>query len=489
MPSKLQIKLLSNSGELLNVINCPAGRVCVFRGNTPADLRPYQRALIGTHGKEKLSVNVDGADYDPERHNVIGLGEAAPHAGLTVREFLAKSGVNDDSLSTLLSSYGLDGTADTRCSALSPDQERRIRLLFAISQPESALIVNEPFETITSQWKERFAELLLDFVRLKGGLVVIPSLSYRPECWIDNSLISRIEVGQSIQRTIGFGSAGSQSNEMIDELRRKLRQDHEEDDEDDDEADGIPASLAAAASLGALGSPNLEKTASSDMALIKAWLSSADSLTFKIISSVLAAAVGVGGALVAMQLMTAPDASQPPVVVAAVNPPQHPINKEPEEKKTKLDAAITDARQEVTSGAASSGVAEAPPKPSIHYVLDGYADVIRISIIDTTHGKAGEMADAVPKSADNHPPADSRSGNLYSLLEQAGSSNEQGSSGASAAPPPPQPYQDPYIEEPVEEDTSYDQTEEDQRREEIRAKFLEAIRAAAERREASMDEE
>jgi hypothetical protein len=488
MPSKLQIKLLSNSGELLNVINCPAGRVCVFRGNTPADLRPYQRALIGTHGKEKLSVNVDGADYDPERHNVIGLGEAAPHPGLTVREFLAKSGVNDDTLSTLLASYGLDGTADTRCSALSPDQERRIRLLFAISQPEKALIVNEPFETITSQWKERFAELLLDFVRLKGGLVVIPSLSYRPECWIDNSLISRIEVGQSIQRTIGFGSAGSQSNEMIDELRRKLRQDDEEDD-DDDEGERIPASLAVAASLGALGSPDLEKTASSDMALIKAWLSSADSLTFKIISSVLAAAVGVGGALVAMQLVTEPEAPAPAVVVAAVNPPQPPVQQEPDQKRTKLDAAITEARQEVTSGAASSGASESPAKPSSHYILDGYADVIRVSIIDTTHGKTGEIADAAPKSADNQPTEGRRSGNLYSLLEQAGSSSDQGSAGASAPPPPAQPYEDPYIEETAEEDTSYDQTEEDQRREEIRAKFLEAIRAAAERREASIDEE
>ena len=146
MPSKLQLKTLSNSGELLNVINCAAGRISVFRGNTPADLRPYQRALVGTSSKEKMIVAVDGADYNPETQNIIGLGEAPPHAGLTVRDFLGKTGVRDAALEGLLNSFGLESTADMRVSALSPDQERRVRILFAVAQPEKALIINEPFE-------------------------------------------------------------------------------------------------------------------------------------------------------------------------------------------------------------------------------------------------------------------------------------------------------------------------------------------------------
>lgn len=482
MPSKLQLKLLSNSGELLNVINCTAGRVCVFRGNTPSDLRPYQRALIGTQGKEKISVNVDGNDYNPDEHNVIGLGEAAPHIGLTVRQFFARCGVEDESLPALLSSYGLDGVADTKCSALSPDQERRVRILFAISQPAKVLVANEPFEHITSQWKERFAELLLDFARLKSGLVVIPSLSYRPECWIDNSLVARIEVGQSIQRTIGFGQAGSEANEMIEELRRKIQDDQREEDRN---SRPQAAMLSGAAALGSAGADGAAPPPS-DFALIKAWLTSSDSMAFKVVSSLVAAGIGIGGALFVIQVISEKPADAPPSQVALLQPDQR--DKAAQDKpKAPLDSAVKNAVVEAPQGGTGAAASANQAQPATRYILDGYAEVIRASIIDTAHGNVGEVAAPSSNSAPEPQQQASKSGNFYSLLEQAGSSSA--GDGGQSAPPPPEEEEVEYNSDPVAEEALADPTEEDQRREEIRAKFLEAIRAAAERRDSSMDEE
>lgn len=474
MPSKLQLKTLSASGELLNVINCSAGRVSVFRGNAPADLRPFQRALIGISGKEKMVVAVDGGDYNHESHNVVGLGEAPPHAGLTVREFFERAGVRDATLDSLLNSYGLVSTAETKVSALSPDQERRVRILFAVSQPDKALIINEPFEVLTSQWKERFAEVLLDFARSKNGLIVIPSLSYRPDSWIDNSLIARIEVGQSIQRTIGFGQAGSEANQMMENLKRRLREENPE------EGKGARNAAFAAGAGAMLPGPDAGGEAPSDLSMIKSWLLGSESKSFKLLSTLFAAAIGVGSAVVIMNVSEQDVATSKPQVVAPVQPLAQG-EKPKQSAANPLEKALEPPKQPANAG--DAGKISAPVK--VRYVLDDYPEVIRASIIDTSHGTVGEVAE--PGEQQPQQPANgAKSGNLYSLLEKAGS---ESSGGGSVSPPPPVEEEPEYAEEPLEAEEPQDQAEEDQKREEIRAKFLEAIRAAAERRETAMDEE
>lgn len=475
MPSKLQLKTLSASGELLNVINCSAGRISVFRGNTPADLRPFQRALIGISGKEKMVVAVDGGDYNHDSHNVVGLGEAPPHAGLTVREFFAKAGVRDAALESLLNSHGLESTAETKVSALSPDQERRVRILVAVSQPDKALIINEPFEVLTSQWKERFAEVLLDFARAKNGLIVIPSLSYRPDSWIDNSLIARIEVGQSIQRTIGFGQAGSEANQMMEDLKRRLREENAE------EGKGARNAAFAAGAGAMLPGTDAGGEPPSDLAMIKSWLLGSESKTFKLLSTLFAAAIGVGSAVVIMNATQQDAATSKPQTVAAVQPLAQ--GEKPKQSSTNaIEKALEPPKQAANTG----DVSKVSPPVKVRFVLDDYPEVIRASVIETSHGTVGEVAE--PEEQQPTQPANSaKSGNLYSLLEKAGS---ESSGGGSASPPPPVEEEEPeYAEEPFEADEPQNQAEEDQKREEIRAKFLEAIRAAAERREAAMDEE
>ena len=480
MPNKLQIKTVSNSGELLNVINCPAGRVCVFRGNTPADLRPYQRALIGSHGKEKLSVTVDGKEYLPEQQNLIGLGESAPYAGLTTRQYLTGVGILEDALVGLLTSYGLESVIDTTCSTLAQDQERRIRLLAATADPSKALIVNEPFEGIGNQWRERFAELLLSFVKNQQGLLVIPSLSYRPECWIDNALISRIEVGQSIQRTIGFGAAGSDSNQLIADLKKQILGDKARDEK------RAASSLSVGAIAAGVAMQSGVESKSSDLSLIKAWLASRDSLAFKVIGTVLASSVGILTALTVMGVL--PKLTGQEAILAPLHLQQA--------AQTEVVAKVPNIKDLIVQGdvnpTGASQVALAKSDavlPSEIYILDGYPEVIRASVLETVHGIVGEVAIAEANTAAIQ--AAPRSGNLYSLLESASSKTDGGDakSGSSYPPEYPAPAYEAQEEQDEPFETTEETTDEATQRDVIRGKFLEAIRAAAERRESALDEE
>lgn len=349
-----------------------------------------------------------------------------------------------------------------------------MRILVAVSQPDKALIINEPFEVLTSQWKERFAEVLLDFARAKNGLIVIPSLSYRPDSWIDNSLIARIEVGQSIQRTIGFGQAGSEANQMMEDLKRRLREDNAEEEKG-------PRNAAFAAGAGAmLPGTGTDGEPPSDLAMIKSWLLGGESKTFKLLSTLFAAAIGIGSAVVIMNANSKESQKSAPQVVAAVQP-ANPGEKPKQPPANAIDKALEPSKQSASAGE----VGRAQPPVKVRHVLDEYPEVIRASIIDTSHGTVGEVAEP-EEHQPQQPTTGAKSGNLYSLLEQAGS---ESSGGGSSSPPPPVEDDSEYAESEPEPQDPQDQAEEDQKREEIRAKFLEAIRAAAERREAAMDEE
>jgi len=216
---KLQIKQLSKTGELLRCLNCHASQVTVFRAFSSAALTPFQRALAGVPGPERFTIVLDGSPFEPDQHSLIGFGELFPAAGTTTLQFLTNMGISESSANSLLVSYGLDNVVSSYCTDLSEDQERRLRILAATSLEDKILILNNPFEIMNSQWKERFAELVISFARNKNQIVIIPSLSYRPQHWINNEMIARIQVGENIQKTIGFSSGSSEVAEMIKMVR------------------------------------------------------------------------------------------------------------------------------------------------------------------------------------------------------------------------------------------------------------------------------
>jgi len=476
MPNKLQLKLLSNSGELLNVVNCLAGKISVLRASVPSDLRPYQRALAGSPGKENLVVTCDGNEYRAEDHIVIGFGEPSPAAGLSVREFLAKNRVHDSAADALLLQIGLEAVADKKCADLSADQEARLRLITATTDPERAIVLNDPFENISGQWRERAADLLASFARSRKALIVIPALSYRPESWIDNQSVERIEVGQTSQRTIGFGAAGSQANALINEIRDRVRQEHRTENHP------VEKATLATAALGGAAIPTDELHEPTHP---RRWAP---------LGKIAAASLGAGLSVwVAISFLPQSKSPLGSLSKNSAVPRQPSASQQAEENaapplSSSASANTTDERQagniQVSASVAKPQQAEPSKSTGEDFVLDHYPSAVKASLIDTARGvvsfKSARSDSAPPSQAQGD-----KSGNLFSLLESA-SSKSPGAPAPSEYSEPESSYSE--AEEPGDLDTSpVSASEEEARREEIRNRFLEAIRAAAERRQAESE--
>jgi hypothetical protein len=482
MPKKLQIKLLSQSAELLSITNCSAGHISVLRAESPGELRPYQRALSGNKGKERFIITVDGVEYKTEDHNLIGFGEIPPHSGLTVSQYLSSVGLIDGAITGLLMSFGIEGIEQKSCSALTPDEERKVRLFAATTQPAKVIVINEPFEPIMSSWRERIAEFLSDFVRTKNGLVVVTSLSYRPDSWIDNATISRHQVGQSLRKTIGFGSLDSEDSQFINQLRDQIQAEHNSPAPPPPQPEHRPQaaamSLGAAAMLGGEATvPHVEEHVIEETSsLLKFTLTPGTSTALKAGAGIGAGGLGIWAALALLGIFHSTSPEKQPAQVAALI--QHDLH------GSQIDHPSNDgASQSHThpQGSARLSASVEPLKSS--YILDRYPEPIRVSLLDTSKGALGEAALPEAPVAPAKASSDT-SGNFYKLLESA--STDKGDPASREAnwqqPEDMGAWQEPDGSEP-EPELEFNATEEEERREAIRQKFLEAIRAAAERRE------
>ena len=372
MPQKLQIKLLSNSGELLNVVSCFSGQTSVLRASSPSELKPYQRALAGIQGPEKFSISIDGEEYRPADHNLIGFGERLQFDDITVSALLEQAGFQTHTVEPFLLSFGLDGTASKRCKDLSEDEVRRLRLIAATYSPERVLILNEPFEPIASQWRERFAELLSNFARSKSGLVVVTSTSYRPECWIDNDTVARIQVGQNLQRTIGFGAAGSDTTNLMNQVRDFAREEAKKEQHRE--------TTIAAAAAAATASPSLSKeTFTPPKSVVPQAAKGSSFLAITPTQILLAVALGLTG------YVAITDSKHTPQTIIMVkqdppNPPGPPSN--PPNNTVPIGTGPDDhAAQNVPH------TEPPPPPPAVpEFILDLYPEPIRVSLLDTVNG-------------------------------------------------------------------------------------------------------
>jgi hypothetical protein len=487
MPKKLQIKLLSQSAELLSITNCSAGQISVLRAESPSELRPYQRALTGSQGRERFVITVDGSEYRTEDHNLIGLGEVAPHSGMTVSQYLSSVGLLDGGISALLMSFGIEGIEQKLCSALSPDEERKVRLFAATADPAKVIVINEPFEPILSSWRERMAEFLTDFARAKNGLVIVTSLSYRPDSWIDNPAIARHQVGQSLRRTIGFGSGQSEDAQLLNQLRDQVRADQT--------TVAPPASPpqqrphAAAMSLGAAALMSTNPSTHEGLQPEKVELSKFTALIHnaRLVDSLKAgAALGAGGlgvwaAVALLGIYPSTSAKTPSTEVKTLTK-----NQEPDEANK---AANNGGISISTSGSQDTNKRAVPPEVmKAAYILDNYPPAIKAALLDTSKGIMGDTAlggaiapPPAPSTSQN-----SKEGNFYKLLESAGTDkNTATEDGVSQRLDDAGSWQAPDTSDIEQE---FNPTEEEQRREAIRQKFLEAIRAAADRREQGEEE-
>jgi hypothetical protein len=154
---------------------------------------------------------------------------------------------------------------------------------------------------------------------------------------------------------------------------------------------------------------------------------------------------------------------------------------------------ITETTAPPPPPAAAPPQVEAPQEPPAppQFVLDEYPEMIRASLLDTVNGVVSDMPPAGGVGpAVEQKPADPPNGNIFKLLESASNkSPDKTSLGAPVyvdGPPPPAAYDGPGSApfDPPPPPPPLDEEGEQAKREAIRQKFLEAIRAAAERRAA-----
>ncbi len=218
---RLEINRISQTGEVLRKISCLAGRITVFRSNIDREYELYRAALAGWETKDRVSLQLDGVTFSARKACMIGFGEAfASEPGdPTVHDFLLQAGVPDDRVETELLDLGLGGLANQRCKMLGPVQERVLRLVAAIYQNPPVIVLYEPFEQVAEQWREVLGQRLSSLVWKKKSIVVVVRLTNRPECWVENEHVARVQLERPRKRTIGFGSDIDPINEMAMQLR------------------------------------------------------------------------------------------------------------------------------------------------------------------------------------------------------------------------------------------------------------------------------
>lgn len=217
----LEINRLGIVGDLVRRVRCLARRVTVFRSVSSAEINLYSAALQGLAPSDQFAVLLDQAPFKPQEHNLIGFGEKFDPADLTPADtLLLRSGIAGEEIEPLLRSVGLAGILTSPVGQLPAGQSHVLRILVALQRPEQVLILNEPFDSVPDEWREPLAQLIANFAWFKHAIVIVTKLSYRPESWIENQAIARVQLERPRKRTIGFGGQSAES-EVIAAIREE----------------------------------------------------------------------------------------------------------------------------------------------------------------------------------------------------------------------------------------------------------------------------
>jgi len=210
---RLEINRLDANGEVLRRICCLARHVSVFRSKTATESGLYAAVLQGIPTKERFSILLDDRTFDPTKHSFIGFSDRLPYSDLTtVASYMSFVGMPTELTESTLLRFGLGGVATAKVADLNPSQIRILEILAATQYKDRVLVLNDPFQQISQEWREKVAELLTQYAWDKQAIVVITRLSYRPQRWIENEIITRIQLERPRQATIGFGTSTDEPN-------------------------------------------------------------------------------------------------------------------------------------------------------------------------------------------------------------------------------------------------------------------------------------
>jgi hypothetical protein len=220
---KLLIKQLSKSNEAIGLITCLPKKINVFRSQDPQDLAPYKRALTFTPGPERFTLEHANKKLNSSDLVYIGTNDTEILTPENVERFenlLANSSIP----TVVFEQLGLKESKKKTVKDLSLCELRRLTILELFNLHSKICILVNPFEPIAYNFREQVAEFLIEIAQTQEHIIIVPELNFRPNAWIDNSNIQRIEVGQNLQKTIGFGSAPSELQAMLEEVRQSVKE-------------------------------------------------------------------------------------------------------------------------------------------------------------------------------------------------------------------------------------------------------------------------
>jgi len=204
----LEIHRFSDIGEKARTIRCIPGRVTVFRARSEDELQTYRLALEGKRPAEEFSLVLDSQPFNPQDHFFIGFGarDESP-TSQTVSEYLIRWGVEPEKIKASLSTMGLDDLSQQRCTDLSPVTWRMVRQIACFDgvSNRKVFFLNDPFLEFSTHALELFADCWVRLAVKQQIVVIVTRLSERPECWIENDFIARIQLERPRQATIGYG--------------------------------------------------------------------------------------------------------------------------------------------------------------------------------------------------------------------------------------------------------------------------------------------
>lgn len=211
----------AGGGSMRGGITCRAGEVTVLRAFTESALRPFQQLFAaGTAGASKaiFEALADGRSIEPADLTVIGLGKDFTDSGQRLWEFMRHSGIPAEHVPHLLITYNFPHSEEF-CVNLQPQFARVARILAASYQAEKILVLNDPFAPLSIEWRERLAEFIAIQASSMQQIVLVTSLSARPQCWIGNELITRIQIEESFNMTIGHGGSAAHLRNLVEQVR------------------------------------------------------------------------------------------------------------------------------------------------------------------------------------------------------------------------------------------------------------------------------
>ncbi len=204
----LEIHRFSDSGEKTRTIRCIPGRVTVFRARSEEELQIYRLALEGKRPAEEFSLVLDNQPFNPQDHFFIGFGarDESP-TSQTVSDYLMQWGVEPEKINASLVTMGLDDLSQQRCIDLSPATWRMVRQIACFDgvSNRKVFFLNDPFLEFPTHALELFADCWVRLAVKQQIVVIVTRLSERPECWIENDFIARIQLERPRQATIGYG--------------------------------------------------------------------------------------------------------------------------------------------------------------------------------------------------------------------------------------------------------------------------------------------